>query len=422
MLLPHYKKANVYSKKHRSGNLTWCVDVGKKIDGKKNIRNFISKEEAKHFANEWNLNLANKNNPGLTDLSDVSRHEILAAVGKLKAFDATLAEAVDFFIRFARPSKGIVTIREALDIFLKTKSATCKAAYLRSIKKTFVGPFANAFSNRKVTEITDAEADNYINSHKNWSVSTRASHVSYLRTFYEFLKKRGYAKLNPFQGIEKPRFFTTSAKTIKPNQVKSLLQFAFDKGYKPECASMTLVFFCGVRVDEVERLSWDQIDLKRKRIKVEPEQSKKARRRVNDISENAFHWLSLCKRSHRIAPNDYAQKMKRLRARSKIAYPQNAMRHCFASYHIAKVGDAMKTALMLGHSNPTLLYRTYYDVVDPDDVNPYWEILPDSVLTKRAEAEKRRLQEEKEEAECQSNCGTAIFDNGSWHPFHDESV
>jgi len=416
MPLPLFKKANVYSKEHRSGNLTWCVNVGKKIDGKKDIRNFESKAEAQNFAREWNLTLASQNKPGLSELSNISRHEILAAVAKLKEFRATLSEAVEFFLKYARPPKGNVTITEALEVFLEAKSKTCREKYLRSIKKTYVGPFARAFPRKQVNEITYNEAENYINSHPNWSSSTRASHIGYLRTFYEFLKKRGYAKLNPFQSLEKPKYSATSAKIIKPEHVKALLQFALDKGYKAECASMALVFFCGVRVDEVERLSWENIDLIRKKIKIEPKQSKKSRRRVNDISENAFYWLSICKSKGRIAPSDYSQRMKRLRRRAGIDYPQNAMRHCFASYLIAKVGDAAKTAHMLGHSNAALLYRTYYEVVDADDVNPYWDIVPDSVLATRAEEARQQFQEEKEDAEFQSNIGQAALLDGKWVP------
>jgi hypothetical protein len=116
MQTAHPKKANIYSKKHRSGNVTWCVNLGKKIGGKPDVRNFKTEAQAKNFAGEWNLQLITRNNPGLSDLSDVQRHEVLGAIGKLKAFGATLPEAVEFFIMHARPPKPNVTIMRAVTL------------------------------------------------------------------------------------------------------------------------------------------------------------------------------------------------------------------------------------------------------------------------------------------------------------------
>jgi integrase len=183
---------------------------------------------------------------------------------------------------------------------------------------------------------------------------------------------------------------------------------------------MTLVFFCGVRVDEVARLSWDKVDLQDARVTIESEASKKGRRRVNVIPENALEWLRLCKSSGKVAPNDYAQRMKRLRHRAGISYPQNAMRHCFSAYHLAKWGDAPKTAFQLGHPNPQLLYNTYYAVVDSADVSRFWEIIPDSVRTMREELAQRQKaaaeESERRSAEELSNCGQAILIEGQWVP------
>jgi|GEM_PF-5938106 hypothetical protein len=43
---PLLKRATIYSQKHRSGNLTWIVNVGKKINPKFDLRRFANKEEA----------------------------------------------------------------------------------------------------------------------------------------------------------------------------------------------------------------------------------------------------------------------------------------------------------------------------------------------------------------------------------------
>jgi integrase len=420
-------KATIYPQTHKSRNVTWKAKFGKRFDGKDLLKNFKTEAEAKHFQNEWNLKLVQGKTSGLADLDNITKHEVLAAMEKLKAFNATLPEAVEFFLRYARPEKGQITIKEAVTFFLESKEQAGRSeTYIRNCKKTFYRPFQRAFPEEKiVSEVTPSEAEKYIHSHKDWEDTSRASHISYLRTFYNFLIRKNYAKLNPFKDIDKPVAQTLRAKTISPEATQKLMQYALDTNRKAECACMALVFFCGVRVHEVGRLTWNGVDLNAKEVTVEWEEAKKRKRRVNKISDNAMEWLKLCQSTGDIAPNDYLQRMKRVRQRAAVKYPQNAMRHCFSAYHIAKCGEAAQTAKMLGHPNALLLYQTYYSVVKPKDVEPYWNIIPDSVKTQREQDARLKAEQAdtnaKEQAEEASNCGEAIRDeDGNWTPVMNE--
>jgi integrase len=409
------KKATIYHRTHLSGNVTWCVFIGKKNDGKRDIRNFPTEEEAKNFADSWNLSLVQRNPQGLSDLSTLSRHEILASIAKLDAFNATLPEAVDFYLKYARPDKGRVTIEEAIRIFLKKKAQLRRSPdYLHNCEKTFFNPFAKAFPGRIAVEVSAAEAEKYVHSHSNWNAVTTASHIKYLRTLYRFLIRHGYAKMNPFESLELPQSAEPSPKVLSIQQTSSLLECALNNGYHAECAAMVLVFFCGVRVDEVERCVWDNIDLQRGKITLSADSTKAGRKRINAIPPNAIAWLKACKNIGSIAPHDYDQRMRRLRRRAGLDYPQNAMRHSFAGYHIARHKNAPATAVLLGHPNPSLLYKTYYELVTEDDAERYWNIYP-AKIAKDMDDEARLAAEE------QSNCGEAVFADGMWSPIQRES-
>jgi site-specific recombinase XerD len=405
----------MYPQKHRSGNTTWKVRVGKKNDGNDDLRNFDTEQEATAFMQNWNAKFLSGNTNALSDLSALQRADILAAVERLKPYGATVPEAVDFFIRYAKPERGTITLKEAVDEFLVAKEKLNKSeAYLQGCRKTFFLPFSRAFPKSNLSDLTQREAEKYLDAHPNWSTSTRASHIKYLRTFYNFFVRKGYAKLNPFQNIETPTTGSTKPKVISPEATEKLLQFALDNDHKPECAIMALVFFCGVRVQEAGRLNWEDLDLESATVEISDEKAKTRHRRVNQIPENALEWLKLCKSTSGIRPNDFLQRMKRLRKKAGIEYPQNAMRHCFASYHLAQHKDASKTALMLGHPNPTMLYDTYYQLIKkPENVKTYWNIIPASV---RAVREAANDQAEREAAEFESNCGMAEKIDGKWIP------
>ena len=47
-------------------------------------------------------------------------------------------------------------------------------------------------------------------------------------------------------------------------------------------------------------------------------------------------------------------------------WPKNALRHSFASYHLAAHKNAAETALQLGHMDARVLFAHYRELVSPD--------------------------------------------------------
>jgi hypothetical protein len=136
------KRATIYPHKHRSGNVTWVVNVGKKINGKSDLRRFNSQQDAQHFQAEWNLKLVDQKTDVLADLQGIARHEVLAALAKLKLVGATLNEAIDFFLKFGRPPRGNVSVQEAIDFFLDAKRKKKRSLkYQKTIEHTTLRPF-----------------------------------------------------------------------------------------------------------------------------------------------------------------------------------------------------------------------------------------------------------------------------------------
>ena len=57
-------------------------------------------------------------------------------------------------------------------------------------------------------------------------------------------------------------------------------------------------------------------------------------------------------------------------------WPHNALRHSFASYHLAQFRDAAALALELGHTNSNLVFQHYRQLVAPKQAIRYWKITP----------------------------------------------
>jgi integrase len=68
-------------------------------------------------------------------------------------------------------------------------------------------------------------------------------------------------------------------------------------------------------------------------------------------------------------------------------WPANALRHSYASYHLAHFKDAAALALEMGHTNSALVFEHYRELVKPKDAQRYWDIKPaaaDNVLAMTA--------------------------------------
>jgi len=73
----------------------------------------------------------------------------------------------------------------------------------------------------------------------------------------------------------------------------------------------------------------------------------------------------------------FRQGLDKARADAGIKHwPHNALRHSFASYHLAHLNDAAKLALELGHTNAHLVFQHYREVVRPKEAERYWQIKP----------------------------------------------
>jgi integrase len=75
--------------------------------------------------------------------------------------------------------------------------------------------------------------------------------------------------------------------------------------------------------------------------------------------------------------NDFKDLFERTRTLAGIVdWPQNALRHSFASYHLAHFKNAASTALELGHHDSRVTFAHYRELVKPKEAARYWKLKP----------------------------------------------
>lgn len=64
-------------------------------------------------------------------------------------------------------------------------------------------------------------------------------------------------------------------------------------------------------------------------------------------------------------------------------WPENALRHSFASYHLAHFKNAAALALEMGHTNSGMIFNHYRELVKPAAAKAYWNIRPAAAAAKK---------------------------------------
>jgi len=299
-------EAQIYQKLNKSGTVSYRVDLGI-VNGKRKMPCFKTEQEAIEAKRKADHEIRAKHPMALADLSRVLRYDALGAMEKLKPYGATLTEAVAFYIKHAKPPKPSITFQEAIDEFNLIKGKAGRSSrYLESAADYFHA-LRDHFKNCLVTKIDFKQAEAYIYAPRHqWGSITRGNHLRHANLLFNFLTDRGYISegLNPFAKVPKPKKVESRIVSLSVEVTTKLLQHTLDAGNNAECACMALVFFCGVRVEEAQKMRWDKhIDLKKGVVEITADIAKKGRRRANKIPVNAFEWLRLCCKRDTAPPN-----------------------------------------------------------------------------------------------------------------------
>ena len=339
--------------------------------GRKN-RFFATKAEAQTFARQQEAEHAS-HGATLASMPGALRAEALRCAQKLAAVNATITDATEFFMRHAKPSGGARTVTAAVADFLTAKAkAGRRPEYLR-IQKSILENFGRTFGERALHEIGSGEIAAWLESQE-WTLRTRKNVQRDLHGWFSFCARNGFCTVNPLDRLELPQFDEPAPGILTVNQAGALLANA-----EPDIVPyLAIGLFAGLRTAEIEKLDWSEIDLAEPTIEVKGHKAKTRARRIVELSENLVVWLRpLAKLTGPVTPKAARAFLHRARKAAGVKnWPHNALRHSFASYHLAAHKNAAATALQLGHYNTNQLFASYRELVKPKDAERYWKIAP----------------------------------------------
>jgi integrase len=347
--------------------------VGFRQSGKRSQKFFETKEEAKSFADFKN---AERKQNGIThaEFPEKLRNIAQDAVEALKPFGKTITDAVDHYLVHLKASEKSCSAEQLVKELLKAKLADGVGERHLSDLDYRLGYFAEEFDGKLVAEITSAEIDDWLRSLE-VGPQTRNHYRAAGFAAFAFAVRHGYALANPVVGAAKAKVIRGRPGILTVGQASSLLVNA-PKELVPYFA---IGLFAGLRRAELERLDWSEVDFESNLIEVTSEKAKMGMRRLVTIQPNLREWLqSYRKLKGSVTPLEkFRELFTQAREDAGITkWPENGLRHSFASYHLAHFKNAASTALELGHHDSRVTFAHYRELVKPKEAARYWTLRP----------------------------------------------
>jgi len=345
------------------GNSRWRVSAY--VKGQRSQRFFANKCAAL----QWMQAL--RADPSLVEFwcnrATSEQRDIIAAFEVAKQRDLSLLRVV------LQTKHGTSTAPRPLGEIVSIYLASLKTRAFRknTIKqaRSNLNQLASKYGTLDTNTITPTHLEQWFAQRK-WTRSTIDGVIAKIGPFFTWCVREGYCESNPCAAVKRPRSDNSPPSIFTPTEAQKLLQAAlrYDRRLIPYLA---IGLFAGVRPLEIERLTW--ADISDRYIEITAAKAKTRQRRLVSLLDNLKEWLALG------GDLPLTNKRKRLARVVQIAglkWKPDIMRHSFASYHLAYLQSADKTALEMGHRDTQMLFRHYRELVKYEDSKQYWDIRP----------------------------------------------
>ena len=346
----------VYKRIHRSGETGYVVDLGI-IAGKRQRRSFTSKVEAETFAD---MARVKKQNEGVAAfvMSEQVRVDATKAATLLAPSGVSLVAAAQYYLDHVITYQNAPPLQEIVTRLLT--EATRNERRQRTVEdlRYRLTIFAADFPEQKLSELTVEDLKDWLDEEA-WAPRTRINFLTKVSQLYNYAIKNNWADVNLAERIDRPSVEDKEPGILTLDQARALLEHSVEFELLPYVA---LGLFAGLRSAELLRLDSEAVKFEDRVIVVGQSVAKKRSRRVVELGAALEAWLKIGpKLSGQIVPKSkLSERLSALKTAAGItAWPHNALRHSFGSYHLAYHGDATKTAYQMGHKSTDVVHNHY---------------------------------------------------------------
>jgi integrase len=336
----------------------YCIG-GLRVNGKRKRLFFVTEPEAEKELRNLQIKAKRQGQAGL-NMSDSLRAMAVDCARQLKPHGKTILDATSFYLHHLAATKS-ARIEKLIEDYLRSQERSqLSARHLADIRSR-LGRFQEAFGERPVRTLNAVDIEDWLyglsNNGNGLEPQTLINWRATLHAFFGWLLHQKLVDFNPVAGVAKPKVVRTPPAIWTPDDLRRFLAAAPAE----LIPILTIGSFAGLRTAELLRLDWSEINLERALIEVRADKAKSARRRLVKVEPNLAAWLiPHGGKSGKIWPKgwrSYHEATAKLCRELELEWPENGLRHSYASYHLAHFQSAEMLALQMGHTSARILWH-----------------------------------------------------------------
>jgi integrase len=347
---------------------------------------FLTKKEALDKAREVAALVKDKGVANAGNYTSLLENGELAEFSKqLQPFGKTIGDAVAHYLDFLRSKQATEDsplVTEALPRWLGYKEAgtdgVLRSRSLESLRQ-WSRRLAVIFPTQRLKELTydlirTAKDELKTTEGQPASVHLRKHFISHLGQFLNWCIQQGLTDTNPTVRI-KVKTSVPEALFLTLAQCKRLVSLLNRPEFKPVVGSVAIGLFAGVRVAEIGRLQWADINLDQMQISVVRKSAKTKRGRSITITPVLKSWLVNLDQTQPFIGTPPRRLVERFKKELGFPWSQNVIRHTFATYWQSHNRDAARLSANLGNTE-AVASKSYVRLVSKADAEHFWSLYP----------------------------------------------
>lgn len=294
----------------------------------------------------------------------------------------SMRELAEFFKQRRGLNLPARTVQQVVDELVKHKETAQEKGDLSERHVKDLDNRLNRFAKDFACQIADADGPKVAAWLRGLGLSARSQNNfrTAIQNLMTFAKSCGYLPRdwNELDTVPTAKQKGGTVEIFTPDEINKLLTQAKTARYAKLLAFVAIGGFAGLRSAELERLTWQKVDLKRGYITIDATVAKTNSRRIVPIAANLRTWLAPIteKKGHVCVYQNVTNELMKLAKAAGVKWKQNALRHSYASYRLAIVQDPAKVAFEMGNS-PKMIQQHYRELVRPEDGAAWFAVAPD---------------------------------------------
>ena len=375
----------------RTSSQSWRV-TGSKRDGIRVRENFSDQAAAQarrvELETEW---LGQQTDTALRATKLTEAQLRLAEVGfaKLEA-EQEFLPAIDHWLKHGRQHSVKQTVRldDAVDKYIVWLDASPFRDATKRHWRTRMKMFKNGVSNLRISDITPEVIENYLTSRKTSPGGKDTDRRAISRFFSWCIERpRRWTSTNPAREVKIDRGEIPPPEILTVDDCEKLLHAAEKHKTGLLVPYVAVCLIGGLRPDEAKRLTWQQVNLADKEIRLESTQTKTKKPRVVTIHPTLAQWLKRYQ-GKTFFPVNWRKEFDAVKEAAGftgeknpdgtdagIPFPHDVMRHTAVSYFFRDCGSYGLAAEQFGNSE-AIIKKHYQGRVSSADAKEFYSIKP----------------------------------------------